>query len=37
MPVPDDATLMVLREWVVKGENDLTAAAAEAFLERPVV
>jgi HEPN domain-containing protein len=26
MPAPEDAVLIVLREWLVKAENDLTAA-----------
>ena len=26
MPAPEEATLAVLREWVAKAENDLTAA-----------
>ena len=27
MPAPQEAVLIVLREWLVKAENDLTAAS----------
>ena len=27
MPAPEEAVLIVLREWLVKAENDLTAAS----------